>query len=243
VIVQFNEVMACKVRQFSNGVSANQGRYLDLKLHPEQAAELPEAKEWPALGQFIAAVNRAGGFRTSGCMATGVTPGGHPAPYVDIFLDQPLTRTSPKALRKLASALEELNDGTTVPNLTLELCNSAARLPDGEEIQSVRLWFIGTRDVAERAFPLIIAKLQEQRLADYIPVAEQDDKERKQAAIRRFTFFLGWLVFAATSAFMASRYGWLGGIGGAIAGFVLYPIALFIVLIACWRLQRWWQKS
>jgi hypothetical protein len=123
VIVRFNEVMACQVRQFSNDVSANQGRYLDLKLHPEQATELPEAREWPALGEFIAAVNMTDGFRTSGCMASGVTPGGHPAPYVDIYLDQPLTRKSPKALRKLASALEQLTDGTTVPNFILELCS------------------------------------------------------------------------------------------------------------------------
>ena len=80
MLVRFNELMACQVRQFSLDVSKKQGRYLDLKLHPEHAAELPEANEWPALGEFIEAINRCNAFRTSGCMASGITPGGAPGP-------------------------------------------------------------------------------------------------------------------------------------------------------------------
>ena len=58
--VAFNEQMACQVLTSAWKMSAHkQGRYVDLKAHPDRTAELPEAKEWPALGEFIAGVNRS----------------------------------------------------------------------------------------------------------------------------------------------------------------------------------------
>jgi hypothetical protein len=231
VLVKFNEAMSCQVRQFSEDVSASQGRYLDLKLHPEQAAELPEAKEWPALGAFIGAVNKCDGFRTSGCMVAGNTPGGHPAPYVDIYLDNHATRVSPSAVQKLVSALKELNDRTIMPTFVLELCNAAARLPDGKNIVSLRLWFIGTRADAEKAFALIVTKLGAQKITDYIPIAAQERRERKKSAIRLAILILGWLTVVGLCAFMASRYGWLLCIAAAIGAVVLYPIIVIGLLL------------
>jgi hypothetical protein len=234
VIVRFNKVMACKVRQVASDVSASRGRYLDLKLNPEQAADLPEAKEWPALGEFIEAVNRCEGFCTSGCTASGVTPGGHEAPYVDIYLSHPLARMSPAAVQKLVSELEKLNDKRTLRGFVLELCDSTASLPSGEEmIRSLRLWFIGKRPDAEQAFALVLARLRGHDVADYIPLAEQDFRSREQAAVRFRILVSAWLIVVALCALLASRYGWLAGIGGALAGLILFPV-LFIIVVIGW---------
>ena len=114
----------------------------------------------------------------------------------------------------------------------------------------MRLWLIGTRTDAERAFPLIIAKLREQNIADYVPNAEQDHvlavKRRKQEAIesrkgkiRLAVLLIIWLAFGAAGGWAASRYGWLAGVGGAVFGVVLYPFALFGFLVVRWELLSW----
>ncbi len=89
MIVRFNNQMSCQVRQYNQDISTHQGRYIDLKQYPERANDLPEAKEWPALGEFVEAVNRCRAFRTSGCTASGTTEGGYTAPFVDVAFEDP----------------------------------------------------------------------------------------------------------------------------------------------------------
>lgn len=52
-------------------VSTTRGKYIDLKNEPGRAVELPEAREWPAFGDFIEAINRCPAFRTAGCATDG----------------------------------------------------------------------------------------------------------------------------------------------------------------------------
>jgi hypothetical protein len=237
MLVEFNEVMACQVRQFTNNVSANQGKYLDLKRDPDRAAELPEAKEWPAFGNFIAAINTCEGFRTSGCMVNGLTPGGHPAPYVDVFFDNAKVRASQSPLRRLAAELLELNDATSLPKFKLELCNSEARLPDGERVLSLRLWLIGSRSDAEAAFPEIIARLSDQVLGDFITLAESDRQEARKTNRRFIAFASGWILFVSTCTWLGSQAGWLAAMLIALGSIVFYPIALFAIFVVATKTQ------
>jgi hypothetical protein len=126
MLVRFNNEMTCHVQQHNKDISTHQGRYLDLKLYPELASGLPEAREWPALGEFVGAINKCEAFCTCGCTASGITPGGHEAPFVDIAFADKRLRTSPGANEKLSSKLLELDGATIADDFIVELCNCSA---------------------------------------------------------------------------------------------------------------------
>jgi hypothetical protein len=45
MLVRTNQLTSCQIYQLNKATSAKRGKYLDLKLKPERAHELPEAKE------------------------------------------------------------------------------------------------------------------------------------------------------------------------------------------------------
>jgi hypothetical protein len=250
MLVKFAESMSCQVRQLNKNVNANRGRYLDLKAHPEQAADLPEARDWPVLGRFIEAINRCNGFRTSGCMVDGVTPGGHKAPYVDIaFADEPAS-VSRSTCRQLAGQLLLLNDPNTLGGFTLELCDSEATLPNGDQVMSLRCWLLGARSDAEAAFPFVLELLNRQDTADYVKVAEVEYAEhmriraRQRRESRRTTALivvLGvlWLTFSSACAWLYSGHGWLAGLGAFFLGLLAFPTLAFVCLMGFWTAGGW----
>lgn len=251
--VCFNTSMSCSVIQRNKDVSATRGRYRDLKAEPEKAHELPEASDWPALGSFIEEINRCEAFRTTGCMAMGVTPGGHSAPYVDVAFADTMVCKSPAVCVMLASRLLELDDPSTNGGLTLELCPSEAMLPDGERIASLRCWLLGSRGDAERIFPILVEKLRQQRVTDYTPIAQTDRGKLPTAAEtaaenaranQQFKKFATSVVAVAvlvglTMAWMFSGYGWLGSLGGFILGLAAVPLFLIALLVGLVLLVRW----
>src|SRR5688500_14842802 len=114
--VRQNEEMHCRINQHNRELSAQQGKYIDLKAEPDRACELPEAKDWPALGAFTSSLNRCPLFATTGCTAAGKTVGGHEAPFVDIsFADRELAG-SEVARKRLKERLSTLDAETSSPD-------------------------------------------------------------------------------------------------------------------------------
>ena len=173
--VRFEEEMVCAIFQHSRDISEKQGKYIDVKLEPERIGELPEAKEWPALGQLLNGINRTNLFRTTGCNSNyDEVPGGHAAPFVDVALDDPRLRHSEEACSKLREKLVALDGHAAADGLVIELVQSEATMPDGEVVPSTRIWFIGERAQAEAAFPLIVSALDGERVPDYLKCGSSD---------------------------------------------------------------------
>jgi len=167
--VRFEGEMVCAIFQHSRDISAKQGKYVDMKLEPERIGELPEAKEWPALGEFLVAVNMTNLFRTTGCSSNyDQVEGGHAAPFVDVALDDPRLRPSEEACAQMREKLLSLDGNPTAEGLVIELVQSEATLPDDEIIPSTRVWFLGEKGQAEAAFPLIVAALESERVPTYL---------------------------------------------------------------------------
>jgi hypothetical protein len=234
-----NKLPACQVYQLNHDWSAKQGQYIDLKAHPERANELPESKEWPALGEFIRSINETPLFRTTGCNVSGATPGSHTAPYVDIaFVDDAVARS--RAACALLAKKILCYDGIDVANdCTIELRASSAFFPDGYRVSSLRLWFLGERDAAVAASPIILDLCKGQSLSSYT------DAVRRKAMRRRVYAALGrvfpekayylilsttWVVFVLWIAVWAGiKYGLLGVPLGLVVGVVLFQIAFFVM--------------
>jgi hypothetical protein len=173
--VQFREEMVCSIFQHGRDISAKQGKYVDLKLEPERVGELPEAKEWPALAEFLAQLNMTNVFRTTGCNSNDdQVPGGHAAPFVDVALDDPRLRTSEEACAQMREKLLSLDGSPTAEGLLVELVQSEATLPDDEIVPSTRIWFIGNKAQAEAAFPLIVAALESESVPTYLKRGSYD---------------------------------------------------------------------
>jgi hypothetical protein len=160
--VRFEQLMSCQINQFNREISAKQGMYVDLKQHPTAIHTLPEAKEWPKFGQFIGDLNVRTPFQTTGCMASGNTPGGHKAPFVDVAFADGL-RFSEEARSHFKSWLLDLHGRPEAPHLVLEVCDSQVFLPNGIPFLSTRIWFLGDRADAERAFGPIVDLLSHQQ--------------------------------------------------------------------------------
>lgn len=119
--VRFEEEMVCAIFQHSRDISEKQGKYIDAKLEPERIGELPEAREWPALGEFLLGINRTNLFRTTGCNSNyDEVEGGHAAPFVDIALDDPRLRLSEEACSKMRDKLVALDSNPAADGLVIE---------------------------------------------------------------------------------------------------------------------------
>lgn len=172
--VTVNRDMSCEVTLRGVAISEQEGAFVDLKHFPERINELHEAQVWPAFGQFIQGINRLRDMRTSGSKAGGDTPGGYGAPFVDVtFADTSLSR-SPKVPFVLLHQFPTLSDVTIAGDLEIEVCESYGFFPDGDEAHSTRIWFKGTRDQAEQAFPVILGFLAAQSAELYRLIVEQD---------------------------------------------------------------------
>jgi hypothetical protein len=249
MIVRLNERSTCDVFQTEKDVSAKRGKYIDLKKQPERANELPETKEWPAFGAFLEALNRCEAIRTAGCSLDGESPSGEIAPFVEIVLDHEWTQHSPTALRHLYCRLHELNVPGVAGNFILEVCRSTAHMPDGGDLDSFRLWLLGSRPELETAFPLIVAKFKGQLIRDYVPVAEPDYKramqeksERKQEP--RGSWFVPslmvglWLGIGGMAALLCSNFGWTASVV-ALASWILSPVVgVGGVFLVAWLADR-----
>jgi len=117
--VQFNDQMSCQITQQNRDINAQQGKYVDLKESPERVMELPEARDWPQFGKFIADLNRVPGYRTTGCTSKGKTEGGHEAPFVDITFDDEELRFCRRALSDLKVQFLLLAEQDNAPELTI----------------------------------------------------------------------------------------------------------------------------
>ncbi len=173
--VAVNQEMVCQVSLRKQAASEHEGAFVDLKKSPERVLELPEARDWPAFGKFLADINRLADWRTSGSKAIGKTPGGHDAPFVDVAFCDPVVAQSENAQAVFRSAICELNDITSIaPDLTIELCASLGMYPDGEEAQATRIWLIGSRQQAELAFPVLLGFMAGQPAEMYRKIAEDE---------------------------------------------------------------------
>jgi len=167
--VHFEEEMVCAIFQHSRDVSAKQGKYIDVKLEPQRISELPEAKEWPALGSFLVDLNKTNLFRTTGCNSNyNQVEGGHAAPFVDVALDDLRLRPSEEACAQMREKLLSLDGSPVAEDLIIELVQSEATMPDGEIVPSTRVWFLGEKQQAEAAFPLIVAALESETVPVYL---------------------------------------------------------------------------
>jgi hypothetical protein len=172
MIVRFNTTPYC-VQQYAEDVSDKQGKYIDLKQQPERASELPEANEWPAFGDFLEQINRCEAFRTVGCSLDCPfdcdAPDDGQAPFVEIALDHEMIRNSREALRHLyCGHLRYLHIPVINREFELQVNDSTAQLPDGQELVSLRLWLLGPRPAVEVAFSLIVAVLKEFPIDHYL---------------------------------------------------------------------------
>ncbi len=186
-------VTPCCSPEREQGDGAHPGRHLDLKAHPELASELPEAKEWPALGNFVEAINRCSDFRTCGCA---VPMSRDEVPFVDIAFYAPKLTTSRDVCRKLSDQLCRLDGNDIAGRFSVELSIVNATMPDRKKINAVRLWLLGAESDAVHAFCAILALLAQQDVSEYELLAEQ---ERARAGQRRFyirliltLFILAW---------------------------------------------------
>ena len=133
-------VVPCCSQQHKQGGGAHWRRHLDLKAHPERASELPEAKEWPALGDFVEAINRCSAFRTCGCAASSSFS---EVPFVNIAFNEPQLRASAAVYRQLSNQIHRLDGTNIVESFAVELSTISANLPDREEISALRIWLLG----------------------------------------------------------------------------------------------------
>lgn len=242
VIVRVNNSMTCEIRQHNNDISIHQGKYIDLKEQPERANELPEAKEWPELGAFVAAINKCNEFRTCGCTASGITEGGYEAPFVDIAFQDTRVQNSPNAIQNLSQRLCALNGMSVAGDYVLELCDCSATLPDGTTVKSLRLWLLGSRSEAPEVFRVVLDTLHNWHgVEEYVPIAEEERTRIKRERSRGW-WSLTLLITAAYGVLSACvgggtmlgyiLFGWIGAIAGSIVG-VTCCVALiaFIVYI------------
>ena len=165
--VRFNSTMTCDIYQHNHDTSTDQGRYIDLRKNPELAADLPEAKAWPALGMLLESINRTDAFRTTGCTAPGMWSGGHDAAFVDVAFDDDWLGRSRQAHKHLQNELIKLDGNPAGGEMILELVDASAKLPDGTKLLSTRFWFLGTKQQAEESFAPIVSLLRDQRAAVY----------------------------------------------------------------------------
>lgn len=177
--VRYNNEMTCGVFQHNRDISAHQGQWIDLKQFPDRACEMPEAKAWPGLGKFVADINRDTPFRTTGCTAHGKTPGGHDAPSVDIAFDDQRLRGSENAHHQLQEDIRWLDGSGMAKQLTVEMCDCNALMPEGAELFTTRLWFLGSRPQAEEAFPAIVSLLSKLEPEKYVPLTEGETVYRR----------------------------------------------------------------
>jgi len=141
----------------------------------EAVNELPEAKEWPALGNFVKAINRLEQFRTCGCTASGRTEGGYEAPFVDIAFDDQRLWNSSAAYDHLSAHFVNLHETDTAGQFVLELCGCGATLPDGKDILSLRLWLLGNRDDAPAVFEAVLSLLARQDIGEYLAIGANEN--------------------------------------------------------------------
>jgi hypothetical protein len=169
--VRYNAELLCKLNQHDRTISAQQGRYVDLKFFPERAIELPESHDWPALGSFIEAVNRCAAFRTTGCQSLDDSHDHSEGAFVEIAFDDPRLRLSGRARAEFQNALLTLDGHEVAGDFVVELRDCGSILPTGESLESTRFMLLGTRHQAEFAFQPILELLQRQNVADYLRLA------------------------------------------------------------------------
>lgn len=184
--VTVNPEMSCEVTLQEEGMSTQEGAFVDLKKYPERISELHEAQVWEAFGEFIQGVNRLRDLRTSGSKADGDTPGGYADPFVDVtFADTSLSRSADVALA-LLQQFEILNDVMIAGDLEIEVCESYGCFPGGEEACSTRIWLRGTREQAEQAFPVLLGFLAAQSAALYRPLVGRDERPAVRITVQDF---------------------------------------------------------
>ena len=204
-------VVPCCSQQHKQGGGAHWRRHLDLKAHPERASELPEAKEWPALGDFVEAINRCSAFRTCGCAASSSFS---EVPFVDIAFNEPQLRASAAVYRQLSNQIHRLDGTNIVESFAVELSTISANLPDREEISALRIWLLGARWEAADAFHAIVGVLAQQDIGEYVAIAKRERaaaaKERCLVILAATLFLLVWCGFGCGGALLAgTRFGWV----------------------------------
>ncbi len=147
-------------------------KFVDLKAHPERTDELPEVKMHPKLGDFLREINGCKAVRSVGCGCNALAPSNNRAHFVDIGLYDPLAEHSPRAVCYLRDILEtKLSQTIHDRSVSVEIAFSTAFLPGDEQLLSLRLFLHGTSPAAR---PAIVAALREQKIEDYIRIAEEE---------------------------------------------------------------------
>jgi hypothetical protein len=186
----------CYLVQLDDDKGTNRAKFVDLKRYPNLTDELPEVIEWPTLGDLLRGINGdCEAIRTIGCGLNLPTPDYRDRhDFVEITLYHPLTEHSPRARKRLCDVLlAQLEQSPHVANTAVELTRSTAYLPGDEVLVSLRLWlraaplpaypFVITPEVEPRTeerariattFPFIIAALKDQRIEDYLRIAEEE---------------------------------------------------------------------
>jgi len=187
------------VVQSEKGVDGEQGPHLDLKMYPERADEIPEAKAWPALGRFVEAINRTATFQTTCCNDRG-RDCGHKAAFVALDFDDPRLRGLGFAHMTLQQVLMTLDGHNAGSDLVVEIAYCKTTTTKYDRHLSTKLWLLGTQEQAEEAFGPILSLLAQQNVADYIRAAMPESDEREMLDPK-----IGCLrvVLAAVIAFVA----------------------------------------
>lgn len=249
MIVRVNNSMTCEIKQHNNDISVHQGKYIDLKEHPERADELPEAKEWPELGVFIASINKCKEFRTCGCTASGITVGGHEAPFVDIAFEDKRLRDLSIAIHDLSDRIRALDGMNVAGDFLLELCDCSATLPDGTDMKSLRLWLLGPRSEAPAVFRVVLDTLHSwHNVEEYVPIAKEEYARKKRERRQRWwsLTLLITAVYVVLSACVGGGtmlgyilFGWIGALAGSFVGVTCCAVLIaFIIYIRSLLTQK-----
>ncbi|HEY2839555.1 MAG TPA: hypothetical protein VGJ26_10415 [Pirellulales bacterium] len=157
---------------FDHDVSDSQGRYVDLRKSPDRVTELPEAKSWPAFGEFLQSINTTKAFRTFGCAVSGMQQANVCADvtWVDVAFDDERLRWGScgfHANEHFQKALFALNGLPEGGDLVIELLHCRTKQPDKTKRRGTRMYFHGTREQSQAAFGPVLDFLQRQQPDDY----------------------------------------------------------------------------
>ncbi len=193
-----------------------QGRRINLKHEPDRSAELPEAVEWPALGEFVGQVNRRSLFQTTGCKASSRTPGGLAHPFVDLAFSDEVLAHSEKAYARLRDQLLTLRESRSAPDFPLIIWDGCAVRRDATRIRSLRLWIAGPKSEADDCFQQILRLLDRQKYEDYEELGISDHNMKRLLRLVTQAVLLGWLALGSV------LWSGIGFLGAAAIGWLVW---------------------